>query len=91
MSEEPQNIDRAMWAETALCAFDEVVRIGGGEGIRAVNDLYDPPADVAKDLITNLCHFLHLDERAGCKSREEIKLMLDQAFNMFEMEQDDEF
>lgn len=83
------NLDRAMWAESALCAFDEQVRVDGiGHGLRAVDDLYDPPADVAKDLITDLCHFLNIDERAGCMSPEDIKALVIGAFGMFETEKD---
>jgi hypothetical protein len=89
MSEEPTNLQRAMWAENSLCEFDVHVRTGGGEGWRAVDDLYDPPADVAKDLVTNLCHFLHMDERAGCMDHDAIKALLDSAFDMFEAEQEE--
>ena len=86
----PTNLDRAMWAENALCQFDQDVRIGGGEGWRAVDDLYDPPADVAKDLICDLCHFLNLDERAGCMTPEQIMETLESAFRLFEDEKSEE-
>lgn len=86
---EPGYLDRAMWAESSLCAFDEQVRTGdAGLGLCAVDDLYDPPADVAKDLIADICHFLNLDERAGCMSPSDIKALVISAFGMFEMEKD---
>ncbi len=32
------NLNRAMWAESALCAFDEQVRVEGfGSGLRAMD------------------------------------------------------
>ena len=89
--EEPTNLERAMRAENALCSFDEEVRVPGiGLGPRPVDDLYDPPQDVAKDLVTDLCHFLNLDERADCMSTEAIEDLLVEAFAAFKLEKQQE-
>lgn len=81
---EPTNLERAMWAECALDAFNEQV------SLRNDNEYYDPHHEVARDLIIDLCHFLNLDERAGCAEPEEIKEMLMHAFDMFEIEREKE-
>lgn len=87
---EPTNLERAMWAENALCEFDTHARSeSAGYGLRPVEDLYDMPEDVAKDLITDLCHFLHMDDRAGRMSRNNIECLLQSAFRMFETEQEE--
>lgn len=79
---EPTNLERAMWAEAALFAFNDEVSTSP----RKATEMYDAADDVAKDLICDLCHFLNLDERAGCKSPEEIMGLLEEAFRMFEDE-----
>jgi len=83
---EPTNLERAMWAETALFAFNDEVSTSP----RKATEMYDAADDVAKDLIRDLCHFLNLDERAGCMTPEQIMEMLESAFRLFEMEKDDE-
>lgn len=75
------NLDRAMWAETTLHDYSN-----NKEGDTG-GDLYDVDESVVIDLITDLCHLLHLDEKtAGCKSPVEIERMLSMAFMHFEAE-----
>jgi len=76
----PTNLQRAMWAEMALYEFNEQV------STRDDSTLYDPADEIIKDLICDLCHFLNLDERAGCKTPEQIMELLEGAFRLFEDE-----
>jgi hypothetical protein len=68
-------LQRAMLAETILydyCEYKESLI----KDERAVTDL-----------ITDLCHLLHLDEKtAGCKSPEDIHQILTSAFDRFLIE-----
>lgn len=74
------NLERAMWAETTLHDYSN-----NKEGIG--QELYDVGESVVIDLITDLCHLLHLDEKtAGCKSPADIERMLNMAFMHFESE-----
>lgn len=75
------NLDRAMWAETTLQDYSE-----NKEGTRETG-LYDDACSVASDLIADICHLLHLDEKsAGCMPPDDIRALLDSAFANFEAE-----
>lgn len=71
------NLDRAIRAE--LCVQDCYQVYGNG------SEMYRETS--IQDFISDLCHLLHLDEKtAGLKSKEEIRKMLDTAFNNFSEE-----
>lgn len=73
------NLDRAMVAETTMHDYCE-----NKEG---TYKLYDMAESVITDLIADMCHLLHLDEKiAGCKTPEQIKDILRRAFDHFEAE-----
>jgi len=64
------NLEKAMRAETCMMDYP-------------ANDNEDA-ASTIQDLITDLCHLLHLDEKtAGCMEPDDIKSLLDSAFNNF--------
>lgn len=78
MAEEVTNLDRAMAAEIALQSYSDAKE--GTQG----GELYDVGESVCIDAIADICHLLHLDEKtAGCKTPEQIRSMLDTAFNHF--------
>lgn len=66
------NMDRAGWAATAIEAFTTECRMDG-----------EADETKAKDLITNLCHFLRLN--VGMTA-EEAASVATAAINMFEQE-----
>lgn len=68
------NLERAMRVELLLTDYRE-------------NPHVEFDVTDVKDLISDFCHLLHLDEKtAGCMSVEEIKLLLDGAFDNFNAE-----
>lgn len=72
MFDTPDNMDRAAWAATAIEAFVGECRMDG-----------EDDQTKAKDLITNLCHFLRLN--VGMTA-EEAATVAHNAINMFEQE-----
>lgn len=77
----PTNLERAMIAETTLNDYHE-----NKEGIPLDCSSQDGEETIV-DLISDLCHLLHLDEKtAGCKTIEEVRGILRMAFEHFEAE-----
>lgn len=75
-----KNIERAMVAETTLNDYS-------ANKEPQLDDLYDDAKTVAQDLITDLCHLLHLDEKtAGCMTPDAIRQLLDMAYDNFHAE-----
>lgn len=68
-----ENLKRAMRAETCMSDYE-------------ANDPEDAVSSI-KDLISDLCHLLHLDEKtAGCMAPADIKDLLEGAYNNFHAE-----
>ncbi len=78
----PSNLERAMVAETTMHDYS-----GNKEGQHSSDELYDVPESAIIDLIADLCHLLHLDEKtAGCMPVEKVRDTLRIAFLHFEAE-----
>lgn len=78
MTKKEENLARAMVAESTLLDYS-----GHKEG-QGNGELHDEGESVTTDLVTDLCHLLHLDEKtAGCLDAEKIKRVLMRAFDHF--------
>lgn len=75
---EVTNLDRAMVAETTLHDYSN------NKEPSIDRELYDIAESVCIDMIADVCHLLHLDEKtAGLMDRVRIRQLLDTAYNHF--------